>query len=44
MSNKTYDRITITGSMLLILVSLLWGGNMVSIKISNRGIPPQIGN
>jgi drug/metabolite transporter (DMT)-like permease len=26
--------------MLLVLVSVLWGGNMVSIKISNQGIPP----
>lgn len=40
MSNKTYDRITITGGALLVMVCLLWGGNMVSIKISNRGIPP----
>jgi len=29
-----------TGMLLLILVSFLWGGNMVSIKISNQGIPP----
>jgi len=29
-----------TGMLLLILISFLWGGNMVSIKISNQGIPP----
>lgn len=40
MTNKTFDRITITGGALLVMVCLLWGGNMVSIKISNRGIPP----
>jgi drug/metabolite transporter (DMT)-like permease len=28
------------GVVLLVLLCLLWGGNMVSIKISNQGIPP----
>jgi len=29
-----------TGVVILVLLCLLWGGNMVSIKISNLGIPP----
>jgi drug/metabolite transporter (DMT)-like permease len=29
-----------TGVVLLVLLCLLWGGNMVSIKVSNQGIPP----
>lgn len=29
-----------TGVVLLVLLCLLWGGNMVSIKISNQGVPP----
>jgi drug/metabolite transporter (DMT)-like permease len=32
--------IPLTGVLLLIMVSIIWGGNMVSIKISNQGIPP----
>ena len=32
--------IPLTGSLLLLLVCFLWGGNLVSIKISNQGIPP----
>ncbi len=28
------------GVVLLVLLCLLWGGNMVSIKFSNQGIPP----
>jgi drug/metabolite transporter (DMT)-like permease len=33
-------QIPLTGVLVLVLLSLLWGGNMVSIKISNLGIPP----
>lgn len=29
-----------TGVVLLVLLCLLWGGNMVSIKLSNQGVPP----
>ncbi len=29
-----------TGVVLLVFLCLLWGGNMVSIKFSNQGIPP----
>lgn len=32
--------IPISGVLLLLMLSLLWGGNMVSIKISNQGVPP----
>lgn len=35
--------ITLTASLLLVLLCLLWGGNLVSIKISNQGIPPIMG-
>lgn len=28
------------GVVLLVLLCLLWGGNMVTIKVSNQGIPP----
>jgi len=34
------SHIPLTGVILLILLCLLWGGNMVSIKISNQGVPP----
>jgi drug/metabolite transporter (DMT)-like permease len=34
------ETIPLRGVLLLILVSALWGGNMVSIKVSNQGIPP----
>ena len=30
------------GAALLVMVCLLWGGNMVSIKFSNQGIPPMM--
>jgi len=32
--------IPLGGALLLVLVCCLWGGNMVSIKISNQGLPP----
>ena len=35
-------QISLTGMALLVLVCLIWGGNMVSIKYSNEGIPPMI--
>jgi drug/metabolite transporter (DMT)-like permease len=38
-SNPSHH-IPASGILLLVLVSVLWGGNMVSIKISNQGIPP----
>lgn len=33
-------RIPLTAGALLVFLCFLWGGNAVSIKISNRGIPP----
>jgi drug/metabolite transporter (DMT)-like permease len=38
MANSAH--IPATGVVLLVLLCLLWGGNMVSIKVSNQGIPP----
>jgi drug/metabolite transporter (DMT)-like permease len=32
--------IPVSGVLLLLMLSFLWGGNMVSIKISNQGVPP----
>jgi len=34
------ESIDSSGILLLVLVCFLWGGNMVSIKVSNSGIPP----
>lgn len=34
------ENIPVSGVLLLLLLSFLWGGNMVSIKISNQGVPP----
>ena len=36
------DTIPIPGAMLLVFVCFIWGGNMVSIKFSNVGIPPML--
>jgi drug/metabolite transporter (DMT)-like permease len=33
-------KISLTGGILLLLVCAIWGGNAVSIKFSNQGIPP----
>ena len=32
--------IPLTASLILVMLCFLWGGNTVSIKISNQGIPP----
>jgi drug/metabolite transporter (DMT)-like permease len=40
MASKGSDNIESSGMLLLVLVCFLWGGNMVSIKVSNSGIPP----
>ncbi len=32
--------IPLTAVLVLVMLSFLWGGNMVSIKVSNQGIPP----
>jgi len=36
----TSGAIPLTASLILAMLCFLWGGNMVSIKISNQGIPP----
>jgi drug/metabolite transporter (DMT)-like permease len=36
------DNIPLNGVLLLLMLSFLWGGNMVTIKISNQGVPPII--
>ncbi|PKN28677.1 MAG: EamA/RhaT family transporter [Deltaproteobacteria bacterium HGW-Deltaproteobacteria-21] len=40
--HKTREGTTVPleGSLLLVLVCFLWGANVVSIRISNQGIPP----
>ena len=42
MSSGSRTHIPFTGMALLIFVCLIWGGNMVSIKFSNAGIPPMV--
>ena len=37
---KGAGRIPLGGGLLLVLVCFLWGANVVSIRISNQGIPP----
>jgi drug/metabolite transporter (DMT)-like permease len=39
-AQRTVQTIPLSGCLLLLLVCSLWGGNMVSIKISDQGIPP----
>ncbi|HOP48793.1 MAG TPA: DMT family transporter [Desulfobacteraceae bacterium] len=36
----TEERMPLKGACLLVLVCFLWGANIVSIRISNQGIPP----
>jgi drug/metabolite transporter (DMT)-like permease len=38
-TGKTFETIPLTASLTLVLLCFLWGGNVVSIKISNQGIP-----
>lgn len=40
MSGKQSSHVPLSGVALLIFVCLIWGGNMVSIKFSNLGVPP----
>jgi drug/metabolite transporter (DMT)-like permease len=37
---STNKKISLTAGLLLVLVCAIWGGNAVSIKFSNQGIPP----
>jgi len=36
------SNIPVAGVLFLVMLSFLWGANMVSIKISNQGVPPII--
>jgi drug/metabolite transporter (DMT)-like permease len=40
LDNARDDRISAGAVALIVLMCALWGGNFVSIKVSNRGIPP----
>ncbi len=40
METKDHDRVPIEAMALLTLLCILWGGNIVSIKVSNAGLPP----
>ena len=42
MSPGTSKHIPISGAALLVFICLIWGGNMVSIKFSNVGVPPMV--
>ena len=37
---NSHNPISVTAIMLLVMLSFLWGGNMISIKFSSQGIPP----
>jgi len=39
-ANASSDRIPLTGALLLVVLCLVWGANLVSIKFSNQGVPP----
>ena len=40
MTGKKGDTIPVFGIFLLVFICATWGGNMVSIKLSNMGLPP----
>jgi drug/metabolite transporter (DMT)-like permease len=42
-NNKSVQHLPLTAVSLMALLCLLWGGNLVSIKVSNQGIPPIFG-
>lgn len=39
-TNQSSVRIPLTGMLLLAVLCLIWGANMVAIKVSNQGVPP----
>ena len=39
-TNNAQPALPLTGGFLLVLVCFLWGVNVISIRISNQGIPP----
>jgi len=38
--NQTSGRLPVSAGLILVLICFLWGGNAVSIKFSNQGMPP----
>jgi drug/metabolite transporter (DMT)-like permease len=40
--NRSSSQVPFTGVALLVFICLIWGGNMVSIKFSNQGVPPMV--
>jgi drug/metabolite transporter (DMT)-like permease len=38
--NQTNGRLPVSAGLILVLICFLWGGNAVSIKFSNQGMPP----
>lgn len=40
LSNNKTGRLSLSACLWLVLVCVIWGGNTVSIKFSNQGIPP----
>jgi drug/metabolite transporter (DMT)-like permease len=42
MNDDSRSHVPLSGAALLVLVCLIWGGNMVSIKFSNQGVPPMM--
>ncbi|MFH0825325.1 MAG: DMT family transporter [Pseudomonadota bacterium] len=42
LNGKSASHIPLPGIMLLVLLSFLWGANMVTIKVGNQGIPPML--
>ncbi len=42
-TDNSHQALPVTAVSLMVLLCLLWGGNLVSIKVSNEGIPPVLG-
>ncbi|MCX5860687.1 MAG: DMT family transporter [Deltaproteobacteria bacterium] len=40
--DHSHHQIPVTAVLLLVMMSFVWGGNMVSIKLSSQGMPPII--
>jgi len=38
--NQTSGRLPVSAGLILVLLCFLWGGNAVTIKFSNQGMPP----
>jgi drug/metabolite transporter (DMT)-like permease len=39
-ADRNREHLPLTTSLVLVFLCFLWGGNLVSIKISNQGVPP----